>query len=275
MKLSPLPIIFIGIAVALVAFFVAFFLFFQPNRQEARFYRDLAQQLEVEARKLPQAEQRVRNAVDRVEELDAEWQDIAARRTPPQSVEGGGINLAVNRYQLSVDALRFRNNVQRAVNAQMRRGGVTVVQGVQVPQPPEDPDGVVEAYFNFPGAAQTPVAIFDLGTVTVRGTYNQIRENVRSWTNMPNYLAVVDGLSISGTEPELFATYNVQLVAFIRGDRVAAPVGAGAAAAAAGVAGGGGFGGPGGPGGPPGGFPPTGAANVGGGGGPAAAGVDF
>jgi hypothetical protein len=77
------------------------------------------------------------------------------------------VNLAVDRYNLTVDARRFRNNVQNAVNRQIKSGGITVIQGPSVPFPTEDPATILSTYFNYPDREQ-PVCIFDLGQVTVR-----------------------------------------------------------------------------------------------------------
>lgn len=65
---------------------------------------------------------------------------------------------------------------------------------------------------------------------------------------MPNFLAVADGLQITGTSPVLTGTYNLTMVAFIRGDRVFPRVPDGVAAPAGGAPGPGGA--PGAPGGP-------------------------
>ena len=41
---------------------------------------------------------------------------------------------------------------------------------------------------------------------------------------MPNYLAVADGLQITGTTPTMTGRYNLSIVAYIRGDKIAPPV---------------------------------------------------
>jgi hypothetical protein len=115
---------------------------------------------------------------------------------------------------------------------------------------------VVETYFNYP-AIRFPVAVFDLGQVTVQGTYGQITENVRSWSDMPRYLAVASDLQITGTSPRLTGTYNVTVVAYIRGDKISAPVPEVAGAVVIGGQGGGGGVAPGGGGGAPAGPPNT------------------
>jgi hypothetical protein len=256
MKIGALPIFLIGLAVGVIALSYAYFREWMPNKTEAMYYQELRQQREAEGAKLPAAEKRVEDAKAMVNEKAAEWRNVVEQHTPPANLSSGGINLAVNAWQLTVDARTFRNNVQRALNAQVRRGGVTVVNGPTVPFPDEDATTVVANYFNYP-AIPFPVVIFDLGTVTVQGTYAQIMANVRSWSGMRGYLAVADGLALTGTSPQLTGTYNLSLVGYIRGDRVYPAVPAGAAPSSDG----GGFGGGG----------PVGAGPVGGG--PSAAGL--
>jgi hypothetical protein len=237
MKLSGLTIFLIGLSVALIAISYAFFHKWQPNMTEKQSYVTLAEQLQNEINKRPMAQKRVDDAKAMVEERAAKWRETVASRTPSTSLASGGIDLSVNAWQLTVDAPKFRNSIQRAVNAQVKRGGVRVISGPEVPDPEESASSVLASYFNYP-AIKFPVVIFDLGTVTVQGTYEQILTNVRSWTNMPKYLAVADGLQLSGTAPTLTGTYNLTIVGYIRGTEIFPPVPEGAAGAAPGGGGG-------------------------------------
>lgn len=233
MKLSAITWIIVGLSIFLASIGFAFFQYWKPNTEEAKNYKAWQVQLETEGAKLPAAKTRFEKAQEKVKEQNDQWNQIVLRKTPATSFFAGGVDLATNRYDMTHLVRKFRNEVQRDVNNQMRRGGVVVVQGPLVPAPPEDPSGVVANYFNYP-AAGTPVAIFDLGQVTIRGTWEQISANIQAWSEMPNYLAVADGLTIAGTAPELTATYNVTVVAFLRGKALAPEVslaGAGAAPA--------------------------------------------
>lgn len=238
MKLSPLTIFLICLSVSLIALSYAFFREWMPNSTEAGYYRENAEALAAEANKMPEAQKRVQTAIQMVNEVAAKWQGVVEKKTPAPSLDRGGIDLSQNRWQLTVDARSFRNNIQRAVNAQLRRGGVTIVAGPQIPFPSENATNIVETFFNFP-SLPFPVVMFDLGTVTVRGTYDQINAHVRAWSSMPNYLAVADGLVLEGTTPVMLANYNLSIVGFIRGDEIYPPVPEGAAAGGGGGGGGG------------------------------------
>lgn len=261
MKLSALPIILIGLAVGVVVASWAFFHKYRLNSEQAKFNNDQAQLLEDEAAKMPTARKRVQDAENLVREKEAAWNEVVATRTLPGR-SPVGIDLNQNDWQLAIEVRRFRNSAQRALNAQLKRGGVTVVNGPSIPMPEPNSTAVLSNYFNYP-AVSFPVLIWDLGAVTIRGTYKQISDHVRAWSRMPNYLAVTDGLQITGTSPMLTATYNLSLVGYIEVDALypalpegGAPAGGGGAPGPGGPGGspfGSGAGGP--PGGPPGGFP--------------------
>jgi len=274
MKLSPWVIYLIGAAVAVIALSYGFFQQWMPNDAERAAYVTRVEELNTVIRQEPQARRRVEDAKALVEAEAAKWRAVVSRRTPRTTVEQGGINLAVNPWQLTVDVQSYRNNIQRAVNRQVKAGGVTVIQGPTVPGVPisTPANRILADYFNYT-AYGFPVVVFDLGTVTVEGTYEQIKANVKAWSSMPNYLATTSGLTLSGTGRTLTGTYSVSIVGFIRGKEIFPQVPEGTAAGGGGGIGGpGGFGGPaglGGPGGPPGFGGPGGPPGLGG---PAAAG---
>jgi len=277
LKLSALTIYIIGLAVAIIALSFGFFHQFMPNMKDAESFNARAEELQAEAAKEGQAKKRLENAKSLVEQEAAKWRAVVARRTPESSVKRGGIDLSVNGWQLTVDSQQFRNNIQRDVNAQIRVGGVKILQAPTIPGPGvnESANSLINSYYQL----QTygfPVLIFNLGTITVEGTYDQIMDNVRSYASMPNYLAVADGLALTGTNGQFTGTYNLTVIGFIRATDIfpSVPEIGAAGGAGGGSPFGGGPGGPppgfGGPGGPPPGFggaPPSAA----GGRGPAAA----
>ncbi len=219
MKISPLTILIVGIALGVAALSFGIFWYLLPNAQETGYYTDYRDKLQAEADKMPLAIKRVEQAQATVDSMKQQWDRVVFAKTPGSTVATGGINLAANRYQLTVDARKFRDNVQRAVNAQLHKGGVKVVSGVQVPTPPETENAVVESYFNYP-ALPFPVCVFDLGTVTVQGSFGQICQHMKAWANMPHYIAVASGLRLDGTSPQLTGTYNLTVVALIRGNKI-------------------------------------------------------
>jgi hypothetical protein len=269
MKLSPVTIYVFGLSAAALPLAYGYFWQYQPKKAEADAIAEVFNEEQATAAKYEDAKKTVDEAMNKVNSQAAAWRSIVATRTPPTTVASGGINLAVNAYQLSVDTRKFRNSMQSAVNRQLKQGGVRVLSGPTVAGISEDQpvSTILTTFYNFPQPYAFPVVVRDLGAVQVEGTYEQIMNNVRSWANMPRYLAVADGLRLEGTAPLLRGTYNVTIVGFIRANnffatpKEAAASGGGAAGGFPGGPGGlpggiPGFGGPGGPrGGPPGGMP--------------------
>jgi hypothetical protein len=271
MKLGFFSFFAIGFAVAVIILSYTWFWTYVPDMEDAQAQEDYAVQLQTEAKKLPQAAVRRQHAADLVNDTVRKWQAVVATRTVPGSIAAGGINMAVNAWQMTIDVRLFRNSIQRAVNKQVKAGGIKVINAPLIPFPGTEAAGIVSEYFNYP-AIPFPVVIFDLGQITVQGTYPQIKANMAAWSHMPNYLAVADGLALTGTAPILTATYNVTIVGYIHGTVVYPTVREAAAPSGTAPAAGGGGGGTGRPtGGPPigGGGPPVGGGGppAGGGGG--------
>jgi hypothetical protein len=226
MKLSGWTIVIIGLCLGLSAVSYALFQVYLPYETAAEYNRQYYAELEAEANKMPRAVKRVEDAIALVNVSAMKWNQYVLTKTPPDNVPSGGINVFENPYQLVVDTPKYRNSAQRAFNAQVRKGGVRVVSAPEIPHPTDSEKDILAAYYNYP-AFSFPVVLWELGSVTVQGTYRQISANVRAWSNMPRYLAVVDGLRIDGTSPNLTATYNVTVVGFLKASQVypAAPVG--------------------------------------------------
>jgi len=174
-------------------------------------YRD---DMAKEQAKWPQAVARVQNATKMAQKAIDDWTAIAATRTLPPPPDPFGIDLSKDQETLITDMPDFHIKLQQAVNHQVKEGGVTVITGPRVPAPPTDPDRVLLGYFNFP--AQPPVLVFNLGQVTVKGTFQQISDNINAWSRMPHFLAVADGLRLQGTSPNLIGTYTVSIVGFVQ-----------------------------------------------------------
>lgn len=237
MKLSPWVFYVIGLCLMIPLLCFGFFMHYQPNMALAQMNNDAAESYRTEGAKKNKADERRKNARDLVLKSAAEWRRIAEVRTPPTGVERGyAPNLAVNPYQLTVDTQKFRNNLQKAVNAQMRSGGVEVitapyVQGVDVNAPA---NSLLASFYNY-STYGFPVVIMNFGPVTVQGkSYKQIFDHVKAWSKLPHYLAVTDSLSLQGTTPSITGTYNLTVIAMIRGTTVGPQAPEGAAASTAG-----------------------------------------
>jgi len=219
MKLSPFTFILFGICICIICLSYGFVVM-KPNRDETANRRANEEAAKTEYGKENAARTRVKNATKLVQKAVEDWNKIAATKTPPASLAAGGIDISVNGAQLMVDSRRFRDSIQSAVNKQLRVGNIKLVgDGPRILDPSESAATILADFYNYP-AIPFPVVIFDLGTVTVEGTYEQIMANVRGWKDMPNYLAVADGLRIDGTSPHMTGTYSVSMVGYVHGTKL-------------------------------------------------------
>lgn len=244
MKISWLTIIIIGIAVSSVFLAFGFVHLYQPNMAAANVKKEYYEALRTEAEKADRIKARYENAQKIRDESALAWQKYVTEHTPGPTLASGGLDLSVNPWQLGIDVRKFRNAAQKAVNAQVKKGGIVVINGPRVPFPEDNSTATLANYFNYP-PFEYPIVIWELGTVTVQGTYKQICDNMRAWANMKGYLAVASNLNLSGTSPQLTGTYNLVVVGFMRGNKFFGGVNeGGGASTASGAAGGGRIGGP-------------------------------
>lgn len=207
--------------------------------EEKKYYEDYKVQLEEVISKEKQATKRALDARKQVETAMNAWSAIVATRTPSTAVSQGGINLDVTAWQLPVDARSYRNSVQKLINKQLQYGGVKLPNGGPLIAPMGESQPEVLASLNYPAYA-FPVAVFELAGITVQGTYEQIMTNYKGWGHVDRYIAMPDGLALTGTSPMLTGTYNVIIVGFIRAKSIYPPQPDQVLAGGAGGAGGGG-----------------------------------
>ncbi|MCH8274882.1 MAG: hypothetical protein IH851_08830 [Armatimonadetes bacterium] len=218
-RLSPITFIICGAVLIAITWGGFWFFSIDKTRKEVAYWKEQNELLDDITSRESQddARERVKLAYEMVQAAEVQWKEIAEKRTP--SV--GRFNLSGNRWQATVEARRWHGEVERDLKRWIAGSGVTLTGPVEdgqlgpfVPYPTELPNELVEFYFNFP-ALEFPVAIWDLGTLTVEGTWEQITNHVRSWSDIPGYVASVRGLAITGTGRRLEATYGLVVIAYI------------------------------------------------------------
>ncbi|MGI8922659.1 MAG: hypothetical protein ACR2HJ_01235 [Fimbriimonadales bacterium] len=214
-RLNPITFVVAGVALILTTIAGFYFLKIRPEQEEMGYWIRKNQKLDeiISEGSKTAAVERVREAMTKVRDAESAWKLIAQRRTP----SAGQINLTPQRWQLVVNTRRWHGRVEADLRKWIRRGGVRLVSpagGIQVPFPTDMPNELVQYYFNYP-AFPFPIAIWDLGAVTVAGTYDQIMSHVKSWSAIPHYIASVRGLSLTGSGSRLQATYGLTLVVYI------------------------------------------------------------
>ncbi len=219
LRLGTLTVLIMAISISLAILSWSYFWHYQPDIDTAKDQTALAKSLHDNASTAPQAEVRKEKAQTQVAQVFEQWRNIVVNHAPPASTAAGGINLDISSLYMPVYAHQFRNSLQMAVNKQVLIGGVKVIAGPTVPDPGDSGAEIISNFFNYP-AIPFPVVIFDLGQITVQGSYQQIKANVEAWASMPNYFAVADGLALNGTSPILTGTYSVSMIGYIRGKSI-------------------------------------------------------
>lgn len=213
MKISWIVVIAASVMISAIILAIGYAKY-DPTNKEIDSWVNYTQQLQQVYNQKQKAIEREKDAEAKAKKAIDDWNAIAAVHTLPGNLDQGGIDLSMNSWRLAIVLPTFRNSLQKMVNAQVVQGGVKVITGPTVPAPPSDPNKVLATYFNYP--VLPPVVIFDLGTITVEGTYQQISDNMKAWARMPHFMAVSDGLRLQGTAPKLTGTYQVSIVGFIQ-----------------------------------------------------------
>ena len=225
-KLSPLTYVVVGVVLAASIFLGFWFMKIAPGRQEIAYWSDHNAKLDeiISEPSKRAAAERVRQALSMVRDAETSWKLIAQRRTP----SSGQMNLVPHRWQNVVNARRWHGRVEADLRKWMSQSSVRLVDPplLMIPFPTDQPNQLVQYYFNYP-AFPFPIGIWDLGTVTVEGTYDQITNHVRNWSNIPNYIASVRGLSLQGTGNRLRGTYGLTLIAYVNTEYISGGPGAG------------------------------------------------
>src|SRR5471030_3275431 len=161
MKLGRFAILMIGIMIFVSASAWGYFLYYMPNMKEVGMLNDNKTANDAEAAKMPQAKKRVEKAKQMIDVKAAAWQKYVETRTPGMSLKEHGVDLSVNPWQLAVDTPKFRNDIQRAVNEQVKKGGVKVLTSplVQRLDPNLPVNQILSTFYNYP-ALKFPVLVF-------------------------------------------------------------------------------------------------------------------
>ena len=218
-KLSPITFIVCGIVLIAVTWAGFWFLSMDKTKQEIASYEEYISQLDeiISPQSVRMAEQRVESALQKVYDAQLQWKQVASLKTP----SAGRINLTPHRYQLTVNTRNWHGTVEKDLRDWIRKSGVRVLAPINefgtgpfVPFPTDRPNELVNFYFNYP-ALPFPVCVWDLGEITVEGTLDQILSHVRSWNNIPGYIALARGLAITGSGNRLRGTYGLTVVAYV------------------------------------------------------------
>src|SRR5438874_1743408 len=150
-KLTPLTFVVVGMLLVVTVALGFWLLKIQPTQTEIGYWQEQNDKLDnilLESSKKAAVE-RVREAYAAVTTAETNWKAVVQKRTPSE----GQINLESHRWQLVVNTRRWHGRVESDLRKWIAKGGVKLVApvgGLQVPFPTDQPNELVQFYFNFP-----------------------------------------------------------------------------------------------------------------------------
>lgn len=237
-KINRLQIWIIAGVLSAITAAVVWFALISPARDAFDVQDKKYQAADAIAIQRPAAERDLKKAKQEVAAAQADWRKYD--RTYMPDIDLSNLYRAMRqlwREQLTV----LGPSVNKYLQADKK---VQVQANIALPAPPTDPNAVNQQVF-----------VYDLGNVSVQGTFNDVLNHVARW-NKFNRLVLADGLTLAGNSPQLVGTYSLRVFEFPHNADKVGPSFPSAGGATGGF-GGGGFGGP-----------PSGYGGYGGSGGP-------
>jgi hypothetical protein len=204
-----------GIVVSILIAVGFYFLMIKPDSAALDLQNQRNEELQAVVDSRSRAQERVDTANEEQRKVMREWARYIARKSPPKST----INLDQDRWRLTTQFRTFRTKLSDDLASFMRKSGVEVLAPPTVPDFGDNPNKLVTDYFHY-GTLKFPCAVLSCGTVSVRGTFERILRHVERWNDLPNYIALADGLTLQGTSPNLIGTYNLLVIVYPRGEHI-------------------------------------------------------
>jgi hypothetical protein len=196
-KLTPQQVYIIGVVLSIISAAVIYFTLVKPGNEALQTAKaDLQQQTDIAA-KQPKADADQVKAKQLVALAQAKWA-IYDRRYMPDIDLSNRMKGIQQLWHEQVEVLGPA--AERFLRADHT---VEVLQdGIAVAAPPSDPNAVVAKQFTF-----------DLGSVSVVGTFNEVLNHASRW-NKFNRLVLMDNLTLSGSSPRLVGQYTLRCFEF-------------------------------------------------------------
>jgi hypothetical protein len=238
-KLTKAHVFIIGLVVALILGVAFFFLGPQKTRQNLTTWNGRLAAAEAVISTEDAKKKALEEARQEVAAKQALWSRISATKMPKPPID---LSKSGDREQM-LAMIRLWNEPRITVPLMEKfaldTDDVIVTTNFGVPGQPTDPRAIPQQQIEW-----------NLGTITVSGTFQNILKYMKRWNNAPRVVAV-DGFSLSGQSPFLTASANITVYIFPI-PNPAAPQQSGGFGGGMGYGGGmnsGGYGGPPGPGG--------------------------
>jgi len=154
------------------------------------------------AQRQKEAKAKLADAKKQVQVAEAKWARYDRRLMPDINLSLGSILASKQLWheQLFVLGNKLNHFLDADHNVQISQSGIAL------PAPSTDPSAVNQKAFVFP-----------LGTISVVGTFENVLRNVERWNGFDR-LVLTDGLTLTGTSPQLQGTYSITTFLFTHGE---------------------------------------------------------
>ena len=238
-KITQAQVYIIGAVLTVITAALIYFLLIKPSMESLAEQTAKYEQRKAVADKMDGAKKARKTAETQIAAAKADWAIYDRQLMPNIDIS----NLIIGQKQLwNEQIVVLVPKVEKFLQAD--KSVQVVSAAITAPTPSGDPNTVNKKQFTY-----------DLGTVSVAGTFPAILKHAERW-NRFDRLIMVTGLTLSGNSPRLVGTYSLRCFEFTHGEKPGDPI------PQASPSTGGGFGGPpAGFGGPGGGGPPPGYGN--------------
>lgn len=230
MQLTMFAKVSIGLVLTIVVAAAIFLLGIRPTLQNITYHQEHNAQLQEKVAMIPRAERLVVMAQEKVKQAEANLARIERAKMPQKTID------MKDRLKAWMDYPDMVREIVQRLEAWPEKTGVERLTPLALPGPPADPNQIPAMVLAYP-----------MGTFQVRASsFETLLQHVRKWNEIPNLVVLVDGLTIQGMSPDLFASYSLTVFVYPRnGFNPGPPVPSGSAGGAGGMGGGfgGGFGG--------------------------------
>ena len=226
-KITQAQVYIIGVVLTVITAALIYFLLIKPSMESLAEQTAKYEQRKAVAEKMPQAQKARKTAETQIAAAKADWAVYDRQLMPNIDIS----NLIIGHQQLlNEQIVVLIPKVEKFLQADK---SVQVVSAALTPPATSgDPNVVNKKEFTY-----------DLGTVSVAGTFPAILKHAERW-NRFDRLILVTGLTLSGNSPRLVGTYSLRCFEITHGEKPGDPIPQAAAGAGGGFGGGPGSGPP-------------------------------
>jgi hypothetical protein len=206
-KITPAQVYIIGAVLTVITAVAIYFALMKPAEEAYAAADQRFQTADATALKMPQAQADRKKAEQEVARAESLWRRYDRQYMPNIDIS----NLLVAWQQVTRENVNvLQPKLERFLRADRKVQVVT--SSLTVPPPPADPNMVNRKAF-----------VYDLGSVSVAGTFNDVLNHVERW-NKFDRLVLADNLTLAGNSPRLLGTYTLRIFELTHGETPGAAI---------------------------------------------------